>query len=71
LDKMTIARMLVFLLGWINAGLVAKGFKPIPVLDEGQIAFGVAFVISLYTTIKHNFFGKKGKKQKEAIKSAV
>jgi SPP1 family holin len=71
MDKMTIARMIVFALGWINAGLVAKGFKSIPLLDEGQVAFAIAFVISVYTTIRHNFFGKKGKKQKEAIKSAV
>ena len=68
---MTIARMIVFVLVWVNGALAAKGYKTIPVVDETQVAFAIAFVVSVYTTIKHNFFGKKGKKQKEAIKSAA
>jgi SPP1 family holin len=69
MDKMTIARAVVFVLAWLNGFLASKGYKTIPVIDETQVAFAIAFVVSVYTTIKHNFFGKKGKAQKQAIET--
>ena len=67
MDKMTIARAVVFVLAWLNGFLASRGYKTLPVIDETQIAFAIAFVVSLYTAVKHNFFGKKGKAQKQVL----
>ena len=67
MDKKTIARIVVFALVWVNGWLASKGYKTIPVIDETQVAFAIAFIVSVYTTVRHNFFGKKGQAQKEVL----
>ncbi|MEH7116059.1 phage holin [Neobacillus vireti] len=68
MDKGTIVRVLLFVLAWVNTFLASKGYETIPHVDETHVAMAVTFVISVWGFVKHNFFGKKGKAQKEAIK---
>jgi SPP1 family holin len=67
LDKNSIARLIIFILAWVNSFLASKGYKTIPVLDQATVALIIAFVVSAYTFYKHNFLGKKGKELKDAI----
>jgi SPP1 family holin len=69
MDKASIVRVLLFVLAWLNSFLASKGYKTIPYVDETHIAMAVTFVISAWGFIQHNFFGKKGQAQKEAIKN--
>ena len=67
MDKATLVRLIVFALAWVNAALAQKGLTTLPVLDETQVAFAVTFIVSLWTAVRHNFLGKKGKIQKEVL----
>jgi SPP1 family holin len=68
MDKGTVVRILLFALAWLNSFLASKGYETIPYIDETHVAMIVTFVVSSWGFVKHNFFGKKGKAQKEAIK---
>lgn len=67
MDKATLVRIIVFALAWLNSFLASKGYETLPVVDETQVAMFVTFVISVWVFVSHNFFGKKGKKQKEVL----
>lgn len=69
MDRKSIVRALVFGLAWLNTLLASKGYKTIPYVDEIHVAMILSFAISAYGFIKHNFYGKKGTAQKEAIKN--
>lgn len=56
MDKGSLVRLVLFVLAWTNTFLVSKGYDPIPVLDETQVALGVTLVISAWGWVKHNFF---------------
>jgi hypothetical protein len=55
MDKKALAKLIVFALVWINAFLTQQHLKTIPVLDETQVAFGLAFIYSAYEWIKHAY----------------
>ncbi len=70
MDKGSIARLAVLFVAFVNQGLVMAGYSPLPF--EGQEV--EMFVSTLFTIgasalawYKHNFVGKKGKKQKETL----
>lgn len=56
-----------FVLLWVNVLLVRMGYDALPVIDETNTALLGTFLISLYTHISKQFFGKKGKAQKKAL----
>jgi SPP1 family holin len=70
MDKGTIIRGLVFALAWLNTVLASKGYETIPHVDEVHVALAVSFAASVWGFVQHNFFGKKGKSAKEAIKNS-
>lgn len=53
MDKKTIARMVVFVLVWVNTYLAAHHYKTIPVVDDVTVAGWLAFVYSAYAEGKH------------------
>jgi SPP1 family holin len=67
LDKASIARLIVFILAWVNNFLVSKGLKTLPIIDESTIAMILTLLISAYTFYKHNFLGKKAKEVEQAV----
>lgn len=64
MDKGTVIRTIALAIAWINALLVQYGLQPIPVLDEETIAYGLAFLASLWGWFKNNYITLKGKQQK-------
>ncbi|MCG3418955.1 phage holin [Oceanobacillus jordanicus] len=67
MDKGTIVRTVALAIAWINALLAQYGLQPIPVLDEETIAYGLAFLASLWTWFKNNYITLKGKQQKKVL----
>ena len=67
MDKGTLVRLVLVVLTWLNTFLVSKGYDTVPVLDETQVALGITFVVSVWGWVSHNFLGKKGAAQKEAL----
>jgi SPP1 family holin len=53
MTKLTAARLIVFVLAWVNTFLASHNIKPIPAIDETQVALWITFVISAYEWIKH------------------
>lgn len=53
MDNKTIAKFVVFIVVWINAILVQFNIKPIPTVNEGQVALWIAFAYSAYEWAKH------------------
>ncbi len=70
MDKGSVVRISVLLVALINQGLAAAGHSPLPFEGE-EVKQGVSTVITTGAAIvawyKHNFVGKKGKQQKEAL----
>ena len=56
-----------FVLLWANVLLVRLGFDALPALDETNTALLGTFIISAYTHISKQFYGKKGKAQKKVL----
>lgn len=46
-----ITLFLVFILSWVNSFLVTHGHKPIPVIDESQVAWAITFVVSVWAMV--------------------
>ena len=67
MDKGTIVRKVALAIAWINALLAQFGLQPIPVLDEETIAYGLAFLASIWTWFKNNYITIKGKQQKKVL----
>lgn len=55
MDQKSIVRFIVFILLWINTFLTAHNVKTIPVLDDAQVAYWLAFIISAYEWGKHSY----------------
>lgn len=56
-----------FVLLWLNVLLVRMGYEALPVIDETNTALLGTFLITAYTHISKQFYGKKGKAQKKAL----
>lgn len=69
MDKGSIVRAIVLAGGFVNTYLATKGYEKIPHVDETTVSLVVTGVIAVWGFVKHNFFGKKGQVQKEAIKN--
>jgi SPP1 family holin len=69
IDTATAVKAFLFVLTWLNVLLVRQGYNALPVIDETNAAIIVTFVISLYTTITHMFFGRKGQAQKAQLEA--
>lgn len=54
INKIMVVRVLAFLLVWVNQLLVAKGYQPLPVVSEEEIAILVTFVVSVWTLATDN-----------------
>ncbi|WP_121614807.1 phage holin [Virgibacillus halodenitrificans] len=67
MDKGTVIRTIALGIAWLNALLVQYGLQPIPVLDEESIAYGLAFLTSVWTWFRNNYITATGKKQKEEL----
>ncbi|WP_019377657.1 phage holin [Virgibacillus halodenitrificans] len=67
MDKGTVVRTVALGIAWLNALLVQYGLQPIPVLDEESIAYGLAFLASVWTWFRNNYITATGKKQKEEL----
>ncbi|WDF02970.1 phage holin [Shouchella hunanensis] len=70
MDKGTVVRTIAMIIVWINVFLTQQGLMPIPVLDEGMIAAGLALVVSIWTWFKNNYITLKGRKQKQELVKA-
>jgi SPP1 family holin len=53
-----IVRVVIFVLSWVNSFLVAHGHKPIPFIDETQVAWVITFVVSIWAMCKEAPFKK-------------
>ncbi len=70
MDKGSITRLVVLFVAFANQGLVLAGYSPLPFEGEEIDMFGSTLITagaSAWAWYKHNFVGKKGKKQKEAL----
>lgn len=61
MDKIILARMVVFVLSWVNSYLVKEGLQPLPVVSEESVAYLFTFVVSVWTMFTHNSLAKKDK----------
>lgn len=66
MDKGAFARLIAFVLAWVNQILVSHGYHPLNI-DDTTIASIITFVVTLWGFISHNFIGQKGKAQKEVL----
>lgn len=62
MDTKTISKFVVWALVWVNAWLSQNGFKPIPVLDQTNVAVALAFAYSIYEWADHFIKTWKAKK---------
>lgn len=60
LDKIALARIVVFVLAWVNQYLVSKNMQPLPLVGEDEVAELLTFVISVWTLAKDNRVKKVG-----------
>ncbi|WP_077303246.1 phage holin [Virgibacillus pantothenticus] len=67
MDKGTIVRTVALAIAWINAGLANYDLQPIPVLQDEAIAYGITFMVSVWTWFKNNYITLKGRQQKEVL----
>lgn len=71
MDTKLVSKFLVFILVWLNAFLADHKLATIPVIDQEQIAVGLAFVYSAYEWISHAYkWVKKNWIQKQAAPAA-
>ncbi|WP_117161351.1 phage holin [Paraliobacillus sp. X-1268] len=68
MDKGTVVRTIALAIAWVNALLAQYGLQPIPVIDEESIAYGLAFLASVWTWFKNNYVTIKGKQQREQLR---
>jgi len=70
MEKGPIVRLAVLLVALINQALVMSGYSKLPFEGE-QVDMFVSTLFtagaSVWAWYKHNFVGKKGKQQKEAL----
>jgi hypothetical protein len=66
-----IFRIIIFVLSWVNSYLVAHGHKPIPVIDQSQVSWGITFVVSVWAMLKESPFKTFLTKKEVAIETAV
>lgn len=67
MDKGTVVRTVALAIAWINVGLANYDLQPIPVLQEEVIAYGITFIVSIWTWFKNNYITFKGRRQKEVL----
>ncbi|SHH91753.1 phage holin [Virgibacillus chiguensis] len=67
MDKGTVVRTIALAIVWINAVLVNYNLQPIPLLEEEVIAYGVTFIVSVWTWFKNNYITLRGRQQKEVL----
>ncbi|MEF2293750.1 phage holin [Virgibacillus dokdonensis] len=67
MDKGTVVRTIALAIVWINAFLVNYNLQPIPLLEEEVIAYGVTFIVSVWTWFKNNYITLRGRQQKEVL----
>lgn len=61
MEKALIIRLIVFVFAWLNSFLVSKGYQPLPVIGEEEVAYGVTFVVSIWTLWKDNNITKSAR----------
>ncbi|MDA2651090.1 MULTISPECIES: phage holin [Bacillus cereus group] len=64
-NKGALIRIIVFVLAWLNQYLTSKGYQPLPVLGEAEVAAVVTFIASVLTLINDNKVTSKTKELKE------
>ncbi|HFK1441255.1 MULTISPECIES: phage holin [Bacillus] len=64
-NKGALIRIIVFVLAWLNQYLTSKGYQPLPVLGEAEVAVVVTFIASVLTLINDNKVTSKTKELKE------
>lgn len=69
MDKASLVRIIILIATMVNAALTLLGAPPLPIGENEAtvIAFILLGAVSSWTTLKHNFIGKKGKDQKETL----
>ncbi|NBJ70615.1 MULTISPECIES: phage holin [Clostridia] len=67
MDKGTVVRTVALAIAWINVVLANYDLQPIPVLQEEVIAYGITFIVSIWTWFKNNYITFKGRRQKEVL----
>ncbi|AUJ24217.1 phage holin [Virgibacillus dokdonensis] len=67
MDKGTVVRTIALAIVWVNAVLVNYNLQPIPLLEEEVIAYGVTFIVSVWTWFKNNYITLRGRQQKEVL----
>ena len=68
MDKASVTRLIILIIGVINAGLTMAGYQPIP---EGLVNNAIVVATGIYTIYmawKNNYLSQKGRAQKEVLK---
>jgi SPP1 family holin len=67
MDKGTIVRATVLVLGFVNTFLASKGYEKIPHVDDVTVSLVITGAAAVWGFVRHNFFGRKGAEQKAKL----